>query len=169
MKSNLFLRFFALVLGAASGSYSLSLSEPEPLLQSGNCPDFWYSFNDRCFKYMSTRKTWAEAELYCVSEGANLVSIHSVEEHGFVRTLIRNVDLAQEWTWIGLSDIHKEGSWMWSDGSPVRFLDWAVGEPNSQGNEDCGLTNFETTKQWNDQGCLSVQSFVCATRPSSCL
>uniref|UniRef100_A0A8C4H7P4 C-type lectin domain-containing protein n=1 Tax=Dicentrarchus labrax TaxID=13489 RepID=A0A8C4H7P4_DICLA len=55
------------------------------------------------YKYVATRLTWADAELYCVSEKANLVSIHRR-------------------SWIRLSDIHKEGRWMWSDG--VADLKW---------------------------------------------
>uniref|UniRef100_A0A3B4ZHN7 C-type lectin domain-containing protein n=1 Tax=Stegastes partitus TaxID=144197 RepID=A0A3B4ZHN7_9TELE len=82
----------------------------------GTCPMFWYSYNGRCYKYVASRLTWADAELHCLSEGANLVSIHSLQEHNFVNSLIENFDPARAYTWIGLSDIHKEGSWMWSDG-----------------------------------------------------
>ncbi|CAB1436203.1 unnamed protein product [Pleuronectes platessa] len=108
----LLLLLFTLTLGAVSPS-----DEPEVKLQRGNCPLFWYSFNNRCYKYVSTQMTWADAELYCVSQGANLVSIHSLEEENFITALIKNFDHAEGRTWIGLSDLHKEGRWMWSDGS----------------------------------------------------
>ncbi|XP_015224961.1 PREDICTED: ladderlectin-like, partial [Cyprinodon variegatus] len=108
----LFLILFALALGSVSTS-----SEPEIRLERGTCPMSWYSFNGRCYKYVATRMTWAEAELHCVSEGANLVSVHSSAEYDFVKSLIKNFDTAEGRTWIGLSDIHKEGGWMWSDGS----------------------------------------------------
>uniref|UniRef100_A0AAZ1XN60 C-type lectin domain-containing protein n=1 Tax=Oreochromis aureus TaxID=47969 RepID=A0AAZ1XN60_OREAU len=42
-------------------------------------PVFWYSFSGHCCSYTAKFKTWADAELHCVSEGANLVSIHSLE------------------------------------------------------------------------------------------
>ncbi|CAB1436206.1 unnamed protein product [Pleuronectes platessa] len=103
----LLLLLFTLTLGAVSPS-----DGPEVKLQRGNCPMFWYSFNNRCYKYVATQMTWADAELYCVSEGANLVSIHSLEEENFVKALIKNFDHAEGYTWIGLSDLHKEGSWM---------------------------------------------------------
>uniref|UniRef100_A0A3P8VHM8 C-type lectin domain-containing protein n=1 Tax=Cynoglossus semilaevis TaxID=244447 RepID=A0A3P8VHM8_CYNSE len=161
----MFLLLFTLALGAASASNSSASSEPVNILQRGGCPLFWFSFNSRCYKYVSTHLAWADAELYCVSEGANLVSIHSTEEQSFVRSLVQNFDHAEGWTWIGFSDIHKEGSWMWSDGCPAKFL----GEPNNGGGiENCGHTNFGTAKNWNDYPCHYKFPSLCATRLASC-
>ncbi|KAI9539793.1 hypothetical protein NQZ68_001725 [Dissostichus eleginoides] len=106
---------FLFLLGLALGAVSPS-DDPQGKLQRGSCPMFWYSFNNRCYKYIATDMDWADAELHCLSEGANLVSIHSKAEHEFVRSLIKNFDPAEGYTWIGLSDVHKEGKWMWSDG-----------------------------------------------------
>uniref|UniRef100_A0A3Q1FHX9 C-type lectin domain-containing protein n=1 Tax=Acanthochromis polyacanthus TaxID=80966 RepID=A0A3Q1FHX9_9TELE len=101
-----------------------------------------------------------------VSEGANLVSIHSADEQNFVNSLIKTFDPAQKWTWIGLSEVHKDGAWMWSDGSKVNFVFWGTGEPNNLGGqEDCVHTNFGTEFKWNDRPCLDNRPFVCASRP----
>uniref|UniRef100_A0A3B4ZP06 C-type lectin domain-containing protein n=1 Tax=Stegastes partitus TaxID=144197 RepID=A0A3B4ZP06_9TELE len=83
----------------------------------GSCPMFWYSFNGRCYKYLASPMSWADAQLHCMSLRANLVSIHSQQEQNFVNSLIRNFDPAVRFTWIGLNDIYKEGRWMWSDAS----------------------------------------------------
>ncbi|GLD72733.1 lactose-binding lectin l-2-like protein [Lates japonicus] len=99
---------FSLCVYVCGGRYS----EHEVKLQRGNCSLSWFSFNDRCYKYVSTPMTWADAELNCLSERANLVSIHSLEEQNFVKTLIKTFDPAEKQTWIRLSDIHKEGTWM---------------------------------------------------------
>ncbi|XP_060949172.1 lactose-binding lectin l-2-like [Limanda limanda] len=137
---------------------------PEVKLQRGNCPMFWFSFNNRCYKYVSTQMTWAATELYCVKEGANLVSIHSLDEDNFVRSLIRNFDHAEGRTWIGLSDLHEEDSWMWSDGSAVDFTFWSSGQPdNSQGGEHCGHNNHINDKKWNDYNCSDNYPSVCAS------
>ncbi|XP_078120261.1 lactose-binding lectin l-2-like [Sander vitreus] len=156
MLSLLFL--FGLTLGAVS----LSDGYPVNLLRS-NCPMFWYSFNGRCYKYVATLLTWADAELHCVSEGGNLVSIHSLEEEDFIKSLIKNFDHAQAWTWIGLSDIHKEGSWMWSDGSRVDFVYWNTGEPNNYNSrEHCVHNNVGEDLKWNDLPCSLTKPSVCA-------
>ncbi|XP_035039224.1 lactose-binding lectin l-2-like [Hippoglossus stenolepis] len=156
----LLLLLFALTLGAVSPS-----DGPELQLQRRNCPMFWSSFNNRCYKYVSTRMNWADAELHCLSEGANLVSIHSLDEHNFVKTMIKNFDHAELFTWIGLSDHHKEGSWMWSDGCAAQFYLWSTGEPNNnKGNEGCVENNSQTEKKWNDRNCNDHIPSVCASR-----
>ncbi|XP_035537330.1 lactose-binding lectin l-2-like [Morone saxatilis] len=147
-----------------SGAVSPSLVHPVKL-QRGSCPMFWWSFNGRCYKYVATRMSWADAELHCRSQRANLVAIHSLQEHNFVNSLIKNFDPAQQWTWIGLSDIHKEGRWMWSDGSALDFVLWRKGEPNNhKGREHCGHTNLGSELQWNDEKCPGQLAFVCASR-----
>ncbi|XP_060949125.1 lactose-binding lectin l-2-like [Limanda limanda] len=157
----LLLLLFALTLGAVSPS-----DGPEVKLHCGNCPRFWFSFNSRCYKYVATQMTWADAEFHCVSQGANLVSIHSLDEENFVKALIKNFDHAEGFTWNGLSDVHKEGSWMWSDGSAVDFTFWLPGEPNnSAGHEDCVENNQKVAeKKWNDLPCSERIPSVCASR-----
>ncbi|XP_073318887.1 lactose-binding lectin l-2-like [Pagrus major] len=155
----LFLFLFGLALGAVSSSDD----NHQVKLQRGGCPMFWYSFNSRCYKYVATPLTWADAELYCLSEGANLVSIHSLEEDNFIKALIKNFDHAERPTWIGLSDIHKEGRWMWSDGCAVDFVFWWKGEPNNVGgNEHCVHNNHGN--QWNDHQCSLTFPSICASR-----
>ncbi|XP_014263436.2 lactose-binding lectin l-2 [Maylandia zebra] len=143
--------------------FLFSLDNQTVKLLRGNCPMFWYSFNGRCYKYVATQMTWADAELYCVSEKANLVSIYSEEEEEFVKSLIKNFDHAEGRTWIGLSDLHKEGRWMWSDGSAVSFVHWHAIQPDNEGGaEHCGHMNYDT--KWNDVPCSRNHTSVCATR-----
>ncbi|XP_068558645.1 lactose-binding lectin l-2-like [Cebidichthys violaceus] len=169
----LFLFLFGLALGAVTPSDDpvLALGAVTPSddrrmkLQRGNCPMFWYSFNNRCYKYVATRMAWADAELHCVSQRANLVSIHSQEEQNFVKTLIKNFDPAEGYTWFGLSDIHKDGTWMWSDGSAVKFVYWSHLNPdNASGREHCVHTNYPKELKWNDIPCSYTFPFVCASR-----
>ncbi|KAK7898684.1 hypothetical protein WMY93_019537 [Mugilogobius chulae] len=148
---------------------SLGLASPSGLtemrLERGGCPMFWYSFNHRCYKYVASYMTWADAELYCLSQDANLVSIYSLDEHNFVKALIRNFDHKEGRTWIGLSDLHKERAWMWSDGYPVGFTLWNNGEPNNAGGkEHCVEVNWDAQKNWNDRPCSESVASVCATR-----
>uniref|UniRef100_A0A096M7H6 C-type lectin domain-containing protein n=1 Tax=Poecilia formosa TaxID=48698 RepID=A0A096M7H6_POEFO len=155
-----FLFLFGLALAAEPPSDGQELK-----LVRGGCPLFWFSFEGRCYKYFGSRVTWGEAELQCVSEGANLVSIHSLNEHNFVNFLIKNFDPTRSQTWIGLTDMHKEGGWIWSDGSKYRFSLWSPGQPdNDSGNEHCGHTNYGSNFYWNERVCSNTFAFVCAAR-----
>ena len=157
---------FLFLLGLALGAVSPS-DDPQGKLERGSCPMFWYSFNNRCYKYIATDMDWADAELHCVSEGANLVSVHSKGEDNFVKSLIKNYDPTEGWTWIGLSDTQKEGSWMWSDGSAAKFVSWSSGQPDDAGRrEDCVCTNFGPVNKWNDLPCSNTHPSVCASRIS---
>ena len=40
-----------------------------------------------------------------------------------------------EETWIGFRQEANEGSWTWTDGTPVCFQNWNINEPNNGGSE----------------------------------
>ncbi|MED6256578.1 hypothetical protein ATANTOWER_029399 [Ataeniobius toweri] len=156
----LLLFLFGLSLAAVAPSDGQEMK----LLRSG-CPLFWYRFNGRCYKYVATLMTWGEAEQHCLSQGANLVSIHSLQEESFVKTLIRNFDPAQGVNWIGLTDAQKEGAYFWSDGSKFTFSFWNAGEPNNAGGpESCVHTNWGSARKWNDKVCTDKYASVCKAR-----
>ncbi|KAK7929019.1 hypothetical protein WMY93_005414 [Mugilogobius chulae] len=105
-------------------------------LERGDCPAFWFPFKDRCYKYMASPMSWIEAEIFCLSQGTNLVSIHNQEEQEFVKSLIGNFDPTRSRTWIGLRDKDKEHFFMWTDGCPMQFDHWLRGEPNNHGGHE---------------------------------
>ncbi|KAK0150214.1 Ladderlectin [Merluccius polli] len=153
--------------------HALALADPltqtstDLQIQQGSCPMFWYSHDGRCYKYVSTRMTWADAELHCLTLDANLVSIHNDNENEFIFRLIQNFNPGQEYHWIGFSDAPKEGHWMWSDGSQRDFAAWYKGEPsNGDGIEHCGHINYILPYEWNDVRCDNVYPFVCKARKS---
>ncbi|KAM8834563.1 galactose-specific lectin nattectin-like [Synchiropus picturatus] len=125
------------------------------------CPVGWTPFASHCLKFFSAALPWADAQVACVKEGANLASVNSNEEHTFVRGLIRASAGANPRTYIGGNDIFKEGQWMWADGSSFEFPGWLEGEPNDLGNgEDCLELNFRDAG--NDIDCSSAKPYVCS-------
>ena len=46
-------------------------------------------------------------------------------------------DKSSTW-WMGATDLHLEGTWLWMSGAPWSYENWNEGEPNQNGNEDCG-------------------------------
>ena len=97
------------------------------------------------------------------AQGGDLVTVTSLEAHDALRRATFGLD----WTswWIGLSDTATEGTFVWSDGTP---LDaglglWGNNEPNdSGGNEDCVQLVPWSGARWNDLDCGRQLPFVCS-------
>ncbi len=49
-----------------SSVLNLFSDESRTVLMSSGCPDGWTGHNSRCFKYISTHLTWANAEVNTV-------------------------------------------------------------------------------------------------------
>ena len=61
----------------------------------------------------------------------------------------------------------KEGTYVWSDGTPWDYSNWNPGQPNNSGNEDCFVTNFRGNGLlWNDNPCESLSTYVCKEPPA---
>ncbi|XP_036453454.1 lactose-binding lectin l-2-like isoform X2 [Colossoma macropomum] len=128
-----------------------------------NCPYGWVKFDGRCFNYFSIAVDWASAEAYCLTQGANLVSIHSENEYQMVKALVRAHDLKENPTWLGLSNCQKKNSWFWSDGTMFMYRKWNKNEPNHKG-ECCVHMNEDHERNWNDIPCDLKYPFVCVKR-----
>ncbi|CAL8326210.1 unnamed protein product [Arctogadus glacialis] len=151
---------------AVAGLLTEPSADSKVKLERGSCPLFWYDSGTDCYKYVASQMTWAKAELNCQFLGANLVSIHAASELNFITTLIENFDPNKGFHWIGFSDVHEEGSWMWSDGSPRDFAFWLPGEPNNTDGPSCAQIKFWHVMKggWNDDVCRSAYSSVCKLR-----
>jgi gliding motility-associated-like protein len=99
--------------------------------------------------------TGSAAQAFAQNLGANLISVQSLAEN----TCIINDLNAKGYggvIWIGFNDEAVEGTFVWYDQSPIIYTNWAPGEPNQSGNEDC--TQIYPNGQWNDLDCASNNS-----------
>jgi len=127
-------------------------------------------------------RTWTQADDFCTQRNLGLVFIESAEENAFVLDWITRMQLADQ-VWMGANDRDppigqsNEGQWVWGsannavqfwqgaeNGMPVmnRYENWGTGEPNNQGNEDCGVFSAEHDYDWDDRLCTNMYpNFVC--------
>ncbi|XP_044165460.1 uncharacterized protein LOC114965419 isoform X3 [Acropora millepora] len=130
------------------------------------CPDDWSYFLGYCYRQVSHCDSWSNSQSQCATLGANLPSVHSQEENVFVQSLHRG-----ENGWLGLSDINREGTFVWSDGSRLNFNFWATRQPNNFHNEDCvhTLGSLKNHKyKWNDVNCSSCHTYSCKKDFNEC-
>ena len=123
------------------------------------CQDDWTYFQGYCYSKVSPCDSWSGSQGTCAILGANLPSIHSQEENVYVQNIHGG-----ERSWLGLSDINTEGTFVWSDGVPYDFYYWAKGQPNNLNDEDCvhTLGFLQNHKyKWNDVNCTDCHRFTC--------
>ena len=107
--------------------------------------------NGHWYAYFSNPTRWSLAKPYAESIGGHLVTVHSVAEASFVRTL------GSDNCWIGLFQdrtapefLEPAGGWKWVTGEPVGFTNWRINEPNNfVGGEDWAHFDANATT-WND-------------------
>ncbi|XP_070537336.1 C-type mannose receptor 2-like [Ptychodera flava] len=129
------------------------------------CSDGWVGYNENCFLIVTqdseeNRKTWDEALTDCRNRGADLASLHSAAQSQY---LVLNSGI-NDWAngyWIGLNQVDEDGGFVWSDRTPVNFIDWGNGQPNGGSNAKCVMMFFHATKNWDDQRCDKTANWIC--------
>ena len=108
-------------------------------------------------------RTFWGAEKACKSRGGHLAAMHSVDEQKMIAdgALVSSKGLWLPW-WIGLNDVDAEGSFVWTDGTPVDFTKWSAGEPNNAGGaEHCVHIHGVEASVWNDIPCDVLRPYIC--------
>ncbi|XP_023989243.1 C-type lectin domain family 4 member F [Physeter macrocephalus] len=121
----------------------------------------WKSYSGSLYYFSHAKKTWQEAEQFCVSQGAHLASVTSEEEKAF---LIRFTSASYHW--IGLTDSGLQGFWRWTDGTPFNSARssafWDKNQPDNWRHknghtEDC----VHMQQRWNEMYCTALYHWVC--------
>ncbi|XP_049327979.1 C-type lectin domain family 17, member A [Astyanax mexicanus] len=123
--------------------------------------DGWIYFSYSLYYVSTEYKSWSESRNDCKKRGSDLVIINSRVEQVFINTLRKG-----QRVWIGLSDAETEGVWKWVDGSELITGFWRPGEPNSNGDEDCGLYGYgsDPVNNWADYPCNNQEKWICEKR-----
>jgi hypothetical protein len=93
--------------------------------------------------------SWEGAEARAQAMGGHLAIINDIAENEFVRVNLANAGVTRN-VWIGLSDAAVDGTFVWADGSPLTFNNFASGEPNNFGGDEDYVELAPDTGHWND-------------------
>ncbi|XP_026088298.1 C-type lectin domain family 4 member F-like [Carassius auratus] len=137
--------------------------------ESLNCDMNWTAYNGKLYFFSSNKMDWSSSRAFCVSKGADLVTITSQTEQVFLASKIK------AWYWIGLNDLETEGHWVWVNNQSLNEIgvqfwhkrksgksepdNWNVGLTG----EDCAIVKNDTNylDSWFDVSCHSVMKFIC--------
>ncbi|XP_040922110.1 macrophage mannose receptor 1 [Toxotes jaculatrix] len=145
---------------------STSLPPPPSKDQPSFCPSHWVPYAGNCYYLNREKKMWKDALAACRKEGADLASIHNIEEQSFV--ISQSGYLPTDLLWIGLNDQRNQMLFEWSDHSHVTFTQWQTGEPSHATNlqEDCVLIRGKDGK-WADHMCEKTYGYICKKKAST--
>jgi hypothetical protein len=109
--------------------------------------------NGECLVMFHTPKTYVEAKAACAAINAHLAYLKDAAIDSVAETFVGSAN-----TFIGLTDIAVEGTFVWDDGTPLTYSNWHTGEPNNGGSggyqEDCVIiAGARVGAQWDDRPC----------------
>ncbi|XP_037550261.1 macrophage mannose receptor 1 [Nematolebias whitei] len=139
---------------------------PSPSKGPSFCPSHWVPYGGNCYYLERNKKMWKDALAACRKDGADLASIHNIEEQSFIisQTGYSKTDVL----WIGLNDQRNQMLFEWSDHSHVTFTQWQSDEPSHAINhqEDCVLIRGKDGK-WADHTCERMYGYICKKKGST--
>ncbi|CAG5120963.1 unnamed protein product, partial [Candidula unifasciata] len=125
-----------------------------------NCGPGWEDVTDTdyCIAFHTNVLSWLDAQADCKSRGGDLASVANVQEQFYLSA--RAVTFASNMFWIGANDRATDRGWLWSDGTPFAFFNWAVRQPDNSYNSDCAVM-VQSSGKWDDVDCQSRNGYIC--------
>ena len=141
---------------AISPSYG-SNCEPSCVV---SCPPGWERNGSRCFYWSSRRRSWFQAEEFCVSRGGHLASVPNEQVHNYLQS--KDISLR----WVGGIQKEESDTWVWSDCSAWNYNPGWGWEPSSSSRNCLRYSNKKD--KWDRVFCsYDRPKFVCSTQVCS--
>ncbi|XP_026154647.1 type-2 ice-structuring protein-like [Mastacembelus armatus] len=93
--------------------------------QRQSCFSGWTWNNGRCFIYVPKAMTWLDAQRNCNLQGGYPTSVRDAEEYAVIQKVITDAK-GTGLIWVGGYDKIREGKWIWTDGTPFTYTNWAA-------------------------------------------
>lgn len=121
---------------------------------SAPCPG-GLRFGNSCYRPSLVALSWQDARDDCLAGGGDLVAIDSEGENAFVAGLHATS------SWLGANDLQLEGTFRWTDGRALSFVNWGVNQPDAFPGQNCVEKRAEPGSPWYDQSCANLNFYVC--------
>ncbi|XP_056117669.1 C-type lectin domain family 4 member E-like isoform X1 [Rhinichthys klamathensis goyatoka] len=146
---------------------NLEVNKPSLPCTYKGLPEKWVQDKGRFYVFSNDTMDWDSSRERCQDLGGDLVIINSSEEQEFLaqQTVSSNALVLH---WIGLTDRHTEGTWLWVDNTPLNSnLSWWIFPPDDHDThdplgEDCAVLNgYLRGEKWGDISCLKKERSIC--------
>ena len=123
----------------------------------GDCTVDW--FGGHTYLFCDDPMDFDDSKAACEDFGYQFTAFSSAAEEMWASDVAWSI---RDSTWrIGLTDEDEEGTFVWLNGEPVTYVNWAPSEPNDYGSgEDCTEILW-SGYEWNDSGCTVSRRFIC--------
>lgn len=110
----------------------------------------------KIFKTDGSKGDYETAIIFCSQMGAMIASPRNAAENKAVQQIAQwqNTKIL-----LGFTDIETEGKFLDANGTMMAYSNWAPGEPNNLGNEDC--IEMHPDGKWHDRNCRLAWLLVC--------
>jgi hypothetical protein len=113
--------------------------------------------DDRGYFICDTARSVWEAERLCLSTGTSLTEIGEPAEQAFLAARLRSGASYA----IGLTDVGKEGEFVWFSGAATPFFAWADGQPASDADDQDYVVMSADGGRWRTVTTDERQFFIC--------
>uniref|UniRef100_A0A669AYX4 Ladderlectin n=1 Tax=Oreochromis niloticus TaxID=8128 RepID=A0A669AYX4_ORENI len=124
------------------------------------CPDGWFSYGSRCFKFINSPKSWISAEEYCNSLGGNLASVANPREYSFLQQMTQTAGRTTAW----LGGFWLQNQWLWIDREGFYYTNWY--SQSSSSTYSC--LYLQSAYGWSNTQCTCSYPFICSKNPFGC-
>ncbi|KAK6486770.1 lectin-like isoform X1 [Huso huso] len=107
------------------------------------------------YRFFSTQKSFYDAELFCQDRlpHGHLAALTSLSINNQLANLVCHQHGQCTRTFVGGERL-QGNRFKWTDGSPWRFTNWMLGEPNNSGSDENCIEIFHNgDRRWNDINC----------------
>ena len=134
------------------------LDDTDPTIRSGSCTT--EVFGSSVYRFCTDTVDWSAAQADCAGMGGHLVTLGDSVENTWVGQVMDDVSPGVAW-WTGYNDAGTEGAYVWEDGTPSGFENWAGTEPSAAtATEDC-VTTVGLFYEWDVRECANVYGYIC--------
>uniref|UniRef100_A0AC34Q801 C-type lectin domain-containing protein n=1 Tax=Panagrolaimus sp. JU765 TaxID=591449 RepID=A0AC34Q801_9BILA len=142
-----------------NSSFGIGLSATTPTTKQ--CPpNSFESFaSSQCYQVFNDTKYFMDAELFCMTLGGHLASIHNAFDNMMISGKARQLVGAEAVIFTGGNNLETPDKWQWMDKTPMNYTDMDYPE-NDSTNRNC-LMIYTVHGRWNYGDCYVPSPYVC--------